>query len=308
MSHILFADDDPHMRRMVGDLLRAAGHDVRVVESGREALERVLRDTPDLVLLDYLMGDPDGFAVCRTIKADPRYVHIPVLILTGQGEVEYRIEGFDAGANDYLAKPFEPRELVARVQALLRLSHQSLDRNPTTRLPGGEAVQKEFARRCAQGIEFCVCYLDLDDFKPFNDRFGFATADAVIRDAGAAIGAAASASGAFAGHIGGDDFVIMCRSSDVHRIVRQVRQGFQTALPRHLPAHVVAEGRYRGVDREGRTREIRLTRLAAAIVRVAPAACRYMEELSQSVAEAKHHAKNAEDGIAEIGFSGPGDR
>jgi CheY-like chemotaxis protein len=302
MSHILFADDDAHMRRMVGDLLRAAGHDVRVVDGGRAALERVLHDPPDLVVLDYLMGDPNGFAVCRTIKADPRFVHIPVLILTGQGEVEYRIEGFDAGANDYLPKPFEPRELVARVEALLRLSRQSLDRNPTTRLPGGQAVEREFERRCTQGTEFCICYFDLDDFKPFNDHFGFATADAVIRDAGSVLGAVASTTGAFAGHIGGDDFVMMCNCGEVHRLVQRVQQGFREALPRHVPARVVAAGHYLGIDREGRTREIPLTRFAAAIVRVAPEACRHMAELSQSVAEAKHRAKHAADGVAEIGF------
>src|SRR3712207_2211966 len=109
MSVILFADDDLAMRQMVSDLLRAAGHQVRLASDGRTALDEARADPPDLVILDYRMGRPNGLEVCRTIKSTPRLAHLPVLMLTAQGEVEDRIRGFDAGADDYLPKPFDPR-------------------------------------------------------------------------------------------------------------------------------------------------------------------------------------------------------
>src|SRR5690606_38539754 len=107
---------------MVGDVLRAAGHHVRLASNGRAALRAVEEAPPDLIVLDYRMGPPDGFEVCRALKADPRFEHLPVLILTAEGGVEDRLQGFDSGADDYLPKPFDARELTARVRALLRLT------------------------------------------------------------------------------------------------------------------------------------------------------------------------------------------
>src|SRR5262249_25461066 len=143
MSQILFAEDDDALRRMTAEVLASAGYRVRAVPNGTEALAEVSRQVPDLVVLDYRMGEPDGFEVGRRIKQDPRTAHVPVLILTAQGRIEDRLGGFDAGADDYLGKPFDVRELLARVSALLRLAARGRDRNPTTGLPGGEAIYAE---------------------------------------------------------------------------------------------------------------------------------------------------------------------
>jgi len=185
MPTILFADDEPAIRDIVARYLELGGHQVRLASNGSEALEQVRLAAPDLVVLDYQMGNPDGFEVCRDLKSSARFGHLPVLILTGRNNLETRLAGFDAGADDYLAKPFDPRELLARISALLRLASRGLQRNPTSGLPGGEAIQQEMEAWQARGETFAICYLDLDDFKPFGDRFGFRVADDVIRDRGA---------------------------------------------------------------------------------------------------------------------------
>jgi PleD family two-component response regulator len=301
MSEILFADDDEALRRMIGDLLRHAGHTVRLAENGHEALAEVRRAAPDLVILDYRMGTPDGFTVCRTIKDDPRVAHVPVLILTGESRIEDRLGGFEAGADDYLAKPFDARELLARVTALLRQAQRALDRNPTTGLPGGVAIEREIDRRRADGQPFAVVYFDLDDFKPFADRFGFAVADEAIREAGRSI--AATAEGrpdTFVGHVGGDDFVLVCPADDGRELARIARARFSQALPRHVPEDAVRAGVYRAADRAGVEREFSLTRLSAAVIRVDPARWTTLEHLGELVAEAKHRAKApGASGIAE---------
>jgi PleD family two-component response regulator len=291
MSEILYADDEEGLRQLVSDFLGHAGHEVRLAENGTQALAEVRRQAPDMVILDYRMGRPDGLEVCRDIKADPRVSHVPVLILTAQSSIEDRLGGFEAGADDYLAKPFDPRELLARVSALTRQAQRVLDRNPTTGLAGGQAIEREIQRRRQAGDTFAVCYFDLDDFKPFADRFGFAVADEAIREAGRAVATTVEGRDAFVGHVGGDDFVAICRPEDAREIVLTARARFSQGLPRHLPEDAVQAGSYRARDRQGVEREFRLTRLSAAIVRVRPERWTTLDALGELVAEAKRQSK-----------------
>jgi DNA-binding response OmpR family regulator len=297
MSRILFAEDDEALRRMTTQVLASAGHEVRDVAGGAEALDELRGALPDLVVLDYRMGEPDGFEVCRRIKRDPATAHVPVLILTAQRGIEDRLGGFDAGADDYLAKPFDPRELLARVAALLRLAQRGRDRNPTTGLPGGDAIYQELERRRQQGTRFAVAYFDLDHFKPFSDRFGFAVADAAIREAAAALTSAARGEpDTFVGHVGGDDFVLICRLDRARALADDARRRFDAGVANHLPPGAAAAGVYRGVDRDGAEREFPLTRLSAAIVRIDPARWPEVERLGEVVAEGKRRAKGPEGG------------
>lgn len=301
MTEVLFADDDAAMRQMVAAALESNGYRVRLARSGAEALEQLRQAAPDLLLLDYRMGTPNGFEVCRSVKTDPHLQHLPVLIITGQGSVDYRLQGFDAGADDYLAKPFDVRELLARVRALLRLARQALDRNPTTGLPGGTAIEQEFARRCHGGETVTVCYFDLDYFKPFADRFGFAVADAVIRELRDALLAATAGHDAFVGHIGGDDFIVLCQPEHARDIAEVAQAGFRERLARRLPLEVVLTGSYAGTDREGVARRFPLTRPSAAVVHVPASHCAQLSQLGEVVAEAKHRAKGlAGSGIEEV--------
>jgi len=293
MREILLADDDASFREMIAATLRAAGFAVRAVDSGAAALVAVRQREPDLLLLDYRMGKPDGFDVCREVKADPHLSYLPVLILTGEGRLENRLEGFDAGADDYLAKPFDPRELVARVRALLRLSRQALERNPTTGLPGGEAIHAEIMRARDRGEPFSVGYLDLDNFKPFSDRFGFPVADAAIQEAGRLLREIGEEPGVFVGHIGGDDFVLLADQGRTPELARRVQKTFHERLARLLPEEAYRAGKYRAEDREGRVREFALPRLSAAILRVDPARWTSLDHLGERVAELKGRVKRA---------------
>jgi len=305
MSEILIAEDDDALREMVAATLRAAGYDVRVARNGSEALREVGSAAPDLLLLDYRMGTPNGLEVCRHVKNDPRLSHLPVLILTAQGGIEDRLQGFDAGADDYLAKPFDPRELLARIAALLRLARRGLERNPTTRLPGGESLHEEVIRWRMRGEPFAIAYFDLDHFKPFGDRFGFAVADAVIQEVGKILREVEEEPGTFVGHVGGDDFVLLSSAEEARRLAGRVREEFRVRLPRLLPEEVVQAGSYRAADRDGIWRNFPLTSLSVAIVRVDPARWISLDRLGEVVAEAKLVAKRpGSGGIAEVAMEG----
>jgi len=291
MAEILYADDDEVLREMVRDVLASAGHSVRLVTSGAEALSEVRHSHPDLILLDYRMGTPDGFAVCREIKSDPMYGHIPILILTAEGAIDQRLEGFDAGADDYLPKPFDPRELRARVRALLELSRRGLNRNPSSGLPGGEAISREFERRRAIGAPFAISYLDLDNFKPFGERFGFPVSDAVIRELGDLLHEVLGRSEGFAAHVGGDDFIVFDEPDEARTRVERLQALFRDRLPEYLPPDVAATGSYIGKDRSGATREFPVTAISAAILHVPGTFAGSLEGLGESVSEVKDRAK-----------------
>ena len=127
-ARLLLIDDDTRLSAMVGDYLRAAGFEVMVagtLAEGRSRLAAFGTSTPqaadfDALVLDLMLPDGDGLDLCRELRAEPRTRHLPLLMLTARGEPMDRIVGLELGADDYLPKPFEPRELLARVKALLR--------------------------------------------------------------------------------------------------------------------------------------------------------------------------------------------
>src|SRR5882757_151218 len=125
MSRILIIEDELPMRTALKDCLEAEGHRVLTAADGETGLKRTLEDKPDLVLLDIMMPRLDGYAVCAELRRVENPA--PILMLTAKGQVDDRVAGLDAGADDYLVKPFSLRELLARVRALLRRSVEEND-------------------------------------------------------------------------------------------------------------------------------------------------------------------------------------
>ena len=122
-SRLLMIEDDGRLASMVGEYLTASGFAFTHAADGLSGLARVQADAPDLVILDLMLPDIDGLDVCRRIRALPgETARTPILMLTAKGDPMDRIVGLELGADDYLPKPFEPRELLARIRAVLRLS------------------------------------------------------------------------------------------------------------------------------------------------------------------------------------------
>jgi two-component system phosphate regulon response regulator OmpR len=121
-SRLLLIDDDQRLVAMVGDYLRGHGFTVEAAASLRDGRERLRREAVDALILDLMLPDGDGLDLARELRSDPRTRRLPLLMLSARGEPMDRIVGLEIGADDYLAKPFEPRELLARVKALMRRS------------------------------------------------------------------------------------------------------------------------------------------------------------------------------------------
>jgi PleD family two-component response regulator len=294
VSYVLCVDDHEDMRLMVREILASAGHEVHLASDGASALAAIQAREPELLVLDLVMPGMSGIEVCRAVKLNPFTARIPVLMLTARGDVEHKVEAFEAGADDYLAKPFDPRELRARIVALLRLVRREGDRNPTSGLPGGQAIEDEIARRAKLRERFAICYIDLDNFKPFADTFGFTIADVVIRDMGHAIRNAVDIVGSrddFVGHIGGDDFIVVTTEQYAEAIARECAVRFVEVAGRAVGEDALRRGHFMGIDREGRAREFPIARLSTAILNVDPERWISVSHIGSLAAEMKRRAK-----------------
>ena len=120
MTRILVVEDDRDIAELVERYLQKAGFSTELRSSGREALKAIAERTPDLLVLDLMLPHVDGLEICRVVRSDPRTAAIPIIMLTARADESERIVGLEIGADDYVAKPFSPNELVARVRALLR--------------------------------------------------------------------------------------------------------------------------------------------------------------------------------------------
>lgn len=119
MARILVAEDEPDIRELIGFTLRFAGHEVTTVPNGAEAVDAALANPPDLILMDVRMPRMTGYEACEKIKSEPTIQHIPVVFLSAKGQESEIRTGLDAGASEYLLKPFAPDELTQRVAGLL---------------------------------------------------------------------------------------------------------------------------------------------------------------------------------------------
>ena len=225
MSSILVVDDDVEIARFIEINLALEGFDVRVAHDGEEAMGEIDAEVPDLVLLDVMMPRIDGVELCRRLRADPATANLPVIMLTAKSLSADKVVGLTAGADDYIIKPFDTLELVARVRSTLRRNAEMRAVSPLTGLPGNHRIDVEIATRVAAAAPFAVCYLDLDNFKAFNDAYGFLRGDEVITLLASALHAAANEAGdplPFVGHVGGDDFVLLCEPDQAEPACRRV--------------------------------------------------------------------------------------
>src|SRR3954454_7374878 len=208
-ENVLVVDDDPFIARLLEIELKAAGYDVRVGSDGEEALGLANERVPDLVLADVMMPKMDGFELTRRLRQDPRTASVSVIMLTARGLSSDKLEGFSAGADDYIVKPFDTPELLARIRGVLRRAREMRAQSPLTGLPGNVRVEEEIEARVQDGEPFAILYADLDHFKAYNDHYGFMRGDQVIQFTARIAQEAALALSdgeAFVGHVRGDDF------------------------------------------------------------------------------------------------------
>jgi len=294
---ILVADDEDAIVSMLRDALHGVDYDVVVAHNGEEALEQLRRRPPDLVLLDVQMPKMSGYDVCRQIKSDVFLRHIPVMLLTAQTGTTSKVTGLEQGADDYLTKPFEMEELMARIKTLLRRTRLGLEANPLTRLPGNVTIEAEILNRIQKKAPFAVLYLDLNSFKAYNDIYGFVKGDDVIRDTARLILTHSALSDGFVGHIGGDDFIVLTSPEASESLCQKIIKAFDAKVPDFYNPEDRARGYIETKDRRGQVTKFPLLSMAIGVVTNSLKPISSLGEVSKIGAEMKHFAKeNKEKG------------
>jgi CheY-like chemotaxis protein len=229
LKKIVIAEDDDAIAHMVNMSLGDAGFLCLRARDGDEALKLVKAHDPDLLVLDVMMPRVDGLEVARRLKADVMWSRTPILMLTALAGIDDQVQGLEAGADAYMAKPFDLREMSARVKALIRSARRERDRNPTTNLPGSRAIDEEIEGALKSGKPTAVVHIDILNFDAYADSIGIARSEDTVRSLGAWLleaARAASGGGAFVGHIGGSDFIAVLAKEHVDPFVASAEGTF----------------------------------------------------------------------------------
>ena len=283
---ILVVDDDPDIARFVEVNLRSAGYDVSVASDGEEALARASALRPDLVLLDVMMPRIDGFEVAQRLRKNPQTANTSIIMLTAKALSADKVTGLQSGADDYIIKPFDPIELLARVKGTLRRAKEMRNLSPLTGLPGNIRIQEEIERQVREERAFAVLYCDLDNFKAYNDQKGFVRGDRLIQATARIIQDAVvegSGSEGFVGHVGGDDFVAVVDPDGAEDVARRICERFDEARIEFYEPEDLERGFVRMEDRKGVLQDIPLV---AVSVGIASTSKRRFEHYGEAVAVA----------------------
>jgi diguanylate cyclase (GGDEF)-like protein len=299
-TRILIVEDEESLRTILKLQLEREGYEVLTAGDGVEGLESALHERPDLIVLDWMMPRMDGQEVCYRVKTNFVTSHIPVIMLTARFELKDRLKSLSDGANDYITKPYEVEELLVRVRNLLMWSRTQREANPLTCLPGNASIEKEFQDRLQNGESFAFLYLDLDNFKAFNDYYGYRRGDEAIRHLAVLLVKAVEEKGSpgdFVGHVGGDDFVIIANPDAMQPVAEAVIEEYDRSVPILYDPADRKRGYIEVSDRRGRLRRFPLMTITIAGVTNEGRHLRHVGKICDIAAELRKLGKREEESV-----------
>lgn len=305
MAKILIVDDSQQELRIHATTLRSHGYDVVTAGNGEEALFLVEAGVPDLFLIDTNMKDMDGYALCERLKEDSRLLNVPVIFITNTYNPDNIDRGYSVGGVDYIVKPCHLSEFLAKVrthislyQLLLevqQLREAAIDANPLTHLPGNNSIVKMIQEAVDQHQDVAVIYSDLDNFKSYNDVYGFSAGDNVLLFCAEVLRTALKtlcSDNGFLGHIGGDDFVLIVPSEKVEVVADAITRNFDSGAPDFYDEVDRRRGHIVTKDRNGETVQFPLVGISLGGVLLRQRNYTRFVEVANVCAEVKHQAKS----------------
>jgi DNA-binding response OmpR family regulator len=293
--HVLVVDDEDINTALIKRIMEQEGFRVTVAKDGIHALAAIQERVPDVIILDVSMPRMDGLTVCRVLRGHIATRTIPILLLTARVGLEDRLSGFRAGADDYVLKPFDIEEIKARVMAALDRRTRDRWNHPLSGLPGSPAIQDEVHRRLAAKTHFGFAYIDIDHFKPYNDRYGYEAGDRIILSVAQSLFDAAVTTKeevVFVGHIGGDDFVLVASTEFINQTLPGILQRFDEQLKAFYSPEDFAKQAIFCNDRRGQPQQFPLMSLTAALVNTETRNIRHYARLVEIASELKNYLKH----------------
>jgi diguanylate cyclase (GGDEF)-like protein len=290
-ARVLVVEDDEATRRALRALLDDAGYVCDEASDGERAVATMRHSRFDLVLLDLGLPGMSGADVHSYLRRDSRTRFLPIVFLTAHSDRQVKLEQLEAGAEDFIAKPYDADELLARVGAAVRRWSGLRAVNPLSGLPGNTTITEEIESRLARHEQFALLYVDIDRFKGFNDHYGFTRGDRVITMLAELLMRVAGCDQRFVGHVGGDDFVVLARTEEAEKLAEEITGRFDDAIPALYDADDRGRGGIQARDRRGRLRHIPFATVSIGIVNAPPGRFDGATAAARAAAEVKEVAK-----------------
>jgi len=293
---ILVVEPDEESALRLERDLSPMGCSCRRVTEGEEALTELQNENYDLVILSVNLPGPSGFEICRRLRMSPELPPTPVILLGARTNGSEVVRGFEEGADDFVGRPYNAEEFLARVKALLVRSERHIGLNPLTALPGNLMIGAEIERRIREGSPFAVFYLDIDDFKSYNDTYGYDAGDQAIRMLARILVGLRARLGLrtpFVGHIGGDDFVLIVEPMRKEEICVEIISAFDAEVGKLYSEADRARGFTIVEDRRGKRDRVPLMRISIGVVTNEHRPLTDAREVAHIASETKRKAKES---------------
>ncbi|MBI4368155.1 MAG: diguanylate cyclase [Candidatus Omnitrophica bacterium] len=292
---VLVAEKDTATMALVETRLRARNYDVYSATHSDEAIRLVQKVRFDIVLIGSSMEAVDGIDLPLKIKHSLMGLSIPVIFMAEENELRQLVLSQDRGFDDFLIKPFDAFSLQLRINLNLARVRERLQANPLTGLPGSIAIEANIQKRLERNEFFSVCYLDINHFKAFNDRYGFDRGDGIIRHLAQLIAKSlekvGAGRGSFIGHIGGDDFIVVLDLESETQFAQECLQEFDRIIPTYYEEMDRKRKSVLVKNRNGVPVEFPLMSLSIAAVTNESRPYRNMGEIARDAAEVKSYLK-----------------
>ncbi|HUF26310.1 MAG TPA: diguanylate cyclase [Gemmatimonadaceae bacterium] len=290
---IQFAPDDFALPEAIRAWLNAQALRPLVLRTGDELMGVARRGRPRLAVFDARANGSETLASLRRLKRDSFTGIVPSVALTAP-DLPAIERAFEAGADEVLPTGMDEREMVVRLEVLLRRSDRDTTVHPSTRLPGAVAIEMEISRLLANDARFAVCYADLDHFKEFNDRYSYHEGDRVIRILARILHDVVTGvcpEDSFVGHIGGDDFIFIVPMRAVTEACGEIVAIFDALAPYQYSEQDRRAGYFFGKDRRGQLHRVPLMTLSIGVVTNERRHFTHAAQVSELATEMKSYAK-----------------
>lgn len=291
-ARLLIVEDDVDIANMLRIFFTGQNYEVDIAYRGGVALEKTRQNLPNLIVLDIMLPDIDGFEVCRNLRTHTRTSHVPIIFLTQKDERSDKLQGLELGADDYITKPFDIEELKLRVQRAIQRSEQQSLTDPRSGLPAGRLIEEQL-RRIIRKDQWAVMDIRLNQFEPFKDLYGFLAGDDVLRFFAMLLNEVLDEMGTpndFVGHPGDDNFIVITDEKSAQSILRRLKDRFAEEILTH----------YNFMDREnnyitttgpdGSVRKHPLMTISAGVVSPSEYEFADIREITEQAAEARRQA------------------
>lgn len=293
MHTIYLIDDDGELKKQLNEEFKQ-DKNFKFKQIKTENIDVALRDIPALIIINEDTITENSIEICNKIRGNDDNVITPIIVVSSNINREHRIEILKAATTYYIKKPIDFEYLYYTIQNIINLLYINRKVSPLTNLPGNVQIQAEMKKRLMKREFFVMLYFDLDNFKAYNDVYGFANGDEIIKFTARTIIKNVhfkDEDNNFVGHIGGDDFIAIVEDKEYEKICQNIIIEFDKNVKKYFSDDDIAKGYLEVPNRKGVIEEFPLTTISVGAVEVEPGRFHNTLEIGEAGAQVKHLAK-----------------